>query len=240
MSFSELRVAVAAANVRIDEAGLVLLAFGNASGVDPDRRVFAIKPSGVPCAQITPDDVVIVSIDDGRVVEGDLRPSSDTPTHLELYRRLPGIGGIVHTHSAAATAWAQARRPIPCFGTTHADTFDGPVPVTRDMTASEIGGEYETNTGVVIASWFEEQGLDPRRSPGVLVASHGPFAWGPSVDDAVATAIALEAIAAMALSTIFIAPDASPISEALARRHHERKHGARAYYGQPATVPRAG
>lgn len=238
MPFAELRTAVAAASVEIDRAGLVLLSFGNASGVHRESGVVAIKPSGVPCAEMTADDVVIVSLADGRAVEGDLRPSSDTPTHLELYRRFPEIGAIVHTHSSAATAWAQARRPIPCFGTTHADIFGGSVPVTRDMTAQEIGGDYEANTGSVIAAWFDEYGIDPRRIPGVLVASHGPFTWGRTPGEAAETAIGLEAIAARALDTLRIAPDAPPISAALLQRHHQRKHGARAYYGQPSGVSR--
>jgi L-ribulose-5-phosphate 4-epimerase len=237
--FLEIRAAVAVATVEIDRAGLVLLSFGNASSVDRAAGVFAIKPSGVPCAETRPDDVVVVSLVDGRVVEGSLRPSSDMPTHLELYRRFPAIGGIVHTHSSAATAWAQARRPIPCLGTTHADFFDGPVPVTRDMTADEIGGDYEANTGSVIVGWFDENGLDPAALPGVLVASHGPFTWGASVADAVEAAIGLEAIAARALDTLRIAPDAAPISAALLRRHHDRKHGPRAYYGQASSGPRA-
>jgi len=212
VSLPEIREAAAAATVRIDRAGLVLLSFGNASAVDRHAGVFAIKPSGVPCAETRPEDVVIVSLTDGRVVDGDLRPSSDTPTHLELYRRFPGIGAIVHTHSASATAWAQARRAIPCLGTTHADYFDGPIPVTRDMTPEEIGADYEANTGSVIVSWFAEQGLDPTALPGVLVASHGPFTWGRSLPDAVEAAIALEAIAARALDTLRIVPDALPIS----------------------------
>jgi len=240
LSHREIRAAAASATVEIDRAGLVLLSFGNASVVDRDAGVVAIKPSGVPCAETRPSDVVIVSLEDGRVVEGDMRPSSDTPTHLELYRRFPAIGGIVHTHSAAASAWAQARRAIPCLGTTHADYFDGPVPVTRDMTPEEIGGDYEANTGSVILEWFAERELDPAALPGVLVASHGPFTWGRTLPEAVEAAIALEAIAARALDTLRIAPDAAPISTALLRRHHDRKHGPRAYYGQPSHPPRIG
>ena len=232
VSLIEARVAVATACVDIDRAGLVLLAFGNTSMVLRDLGVVAIKPSGIPCAAMTPDDVVVVSLEDGRVLEGPLRPSSDTPTHLELYRAFPTIRAIIHTHSAAATAWAQARRPIPCLGTTHADFFDGPVPVTRDMTAEEIRGDYEANTGSVVTGWFSAQHLDPDRLPGVLVASHGPFTWGRTMADAVAVAIGLESIAAIALNVLRINPEALTISEALRGRHFGRKHGAQAYYGQ--------
>ena len=240
MDLAELREQVCEANLGLVRAGLVTLSFGNASGVDRDTGALVIKPSGVAYDRLRPSEMVVVNLADGAVREGTYRPSSDTPTHLALYRRYPSIGGIVHTHSAAASAWAQARRAIPCLGTTHADYFDGPVPVTRDMTPEEIGGDYEANTGSVIVEWFAEQGLDPAAIPGVLVASHGPFTWGRTLPEAVEAAIALEAIAARALDTLRIAPDAAPISTALLRRHHDRKHGPRAYYGQPSHPPRIG
>ena len=227
-----LREAVWRANQAIVEAGLVTLSFGNASGVDRDRGVMVIKPSGVPYAELRPEDMVVVALDDGRVVEGDLRPSSDTPTHLELYRRWPGVGGIVHTHSTAATAWAQARRSIPPFGTTHADHFHGPIPVTRMLTEAEVAGDYEAVTGSVIVETLETGGFDPLEMPAVLVASHGPFAWGPDPASAVDNAIALEAVAAMASRTLELDPDARPMADYLLERHYRRKHGAGAYYGQ--------
>ncbi len=235
MPFSELRAAVAEANVEIFGAGLVVLAFGNASAVDRAAGVMAIKPSGMPYLELTDDDIVVVALDDGRVVEGTRRPSSDTPTHLDLYRRFPDVGGVVHTHSPFATAWAQARRAIPPLGTTHADHFHGPVPVTRPLSPSEITGDYEANTGLVIGECFEVQRLAALHHPGVLVASHGPFTWGVTVGEAVTNAIALEAIAAMALRTLELAPDTPSIGADLLDRHFERKHGATAYYGQPAT-----
>ena len=239
MRWSELCAEVVQANRRLEEAGLVVLSFGNASAVDRTAGVFAIKPSGVPYAQLTPEDIVVVAIEDGRVVQGTLRPSSDTPTHRVLYQRYPALGGMVHTHSPFATAWAQARREIPCFGTTHADSFHGPVPVTRPLSAAEIEGEYEHNTGLVIVERLEAEALDPLHVPGVLVASHGPFTWGQTGADAVTTAIALEAIAAMALRTLAIAPGTPSVEEALRERHFTRKHGPRAYYGQPAAAEHA-
>lgn len=238
MSTTELRAQVSEANRAIARAGLVTLSFGNASGIDRETGVMAIKPSGLACAEIRPEDVVLVSLEDGRVVDGSLRPSSDTPTHLELYRRFPSIGGVIHTHSPFAAAWAQAEMPIPCFGTTHADHFHGPVPVTRRLTAAEIDGEYERETGVVIAETLAALGLDPLEAPGALVASHGPFTWGHDAADAAVNAIALEAIAAMALRTIQLRADAATILPALAERHYLRKHGPKAYYGQPGEAGR--
>lgn len=235
MDREELQRRAVAANVAIERAGLIVLSWGNASVVDRDAGLFAIKPSGVPYADLDPSDIVLVSLEDGRVLDGARRPSSDTPTHLVLYRRYPSLGGIVHTHSPEATAWAQARRAIPCLGTTHADVFDGPVPVTRALTAEEIGRDYERETGQVIVEHLDEAGLDPLHVPGVLVAAHGPFTWGPTVEDAVSTAVALEAIAAMARRTLAIAPDAVPVEPALRDKHFGRKHGPRAYYGQPGT-----
>jgi L-ribulose-5-phosphate 4-epimerase len=236
----ELRARAVAANVALDRASLIVLSWGNASLVDRADGLFAIKPSGVPYADLVPSDIVLVSLEDGRVVEGMRRPSSDTPTHLALYRRYPSLGGVVHTHSPEATAWAQARRPIPCLGTTHADVFDGAVPVTRQLTAEEVGRDYEGETGQVIIEHLDAAGIDPLHVPGVLVAAHGPFTWGRTVEDAVSTAIALEAIAGMARRTLAIGPDASPVEPFLREKHFGRKHGPRAYYGQPAPETRTG
>ena len=226
--------AVCQANQALVRAGLVTLSFGNASGVDRGRGVMFIKPSGVAYDDLRPGHIVAVSLDDGRVVEGDLRPSSDAPTHLALYRRFPEIGGVVHTHSTAATSWAQAGRPIPPFGTTHADHFHGAVPVTRRLRDEEVAGDYEAQTGAVIVEALEAAGLDAVEMPAVLVASHGPFTWGPDAAAAVDNAIALEAVAAMAIRTLALDPDAPPMSQALLERHYRRKHGATAYYGQPS------
>jgi L-ribulose-5-phosphate 4-epimerase len=233
MSLQTLREQVAEANRGLASAGLVTMAFGNASGVDRDRGVFLIKPSGIPCDRIRPEDVVVVALEDGAVVDSALRPSSDTPTHRALYRRFPTVGGIVHTHSPYATAWAQAGRSIPCLGTTHADHFAGSVPVTRPLRPEEIQGDYEAQTGEVIVETFGRLDADPLGMPGVLVASHGPFTWGPDPAAAVANATALETVAMMASQTLALAPDAGPIDDALATRHFSRKHGPDAYYGQP-------
>jgi len=230
--WADIREATTAATHAIAEAGLVLLAFGNASAVDRARGVFAIKPSGIPCESVRPDQMVIVSIDDGRIVEGDLRPSSDEPTHRLLYQAFPGIGGVVHTHSMYASAWAQAGRAVPCLGTTHADHFRGAVPVTRALTAAEIAERYEWNTGVAITELYGAGGLDPADAPGVLVRSHGPFVWGVSAAEAAHHAEAVEAIARMALQTLSIDPATPPISDALLGRHFDRKHGVTATYGQ--------
>ena len=231
--FTDLRRDVATANNDVAAAGLVLHAFGNASEVDRDAGVFAIKPSGIPCRQVTPDDIVVVALDDGAVVWGERRPSADTPTHHALYNGFTGVGGIVHTHSLFATAWAQARLPIPCLGTTHADHFHGPVPVTRPLTSEEIRGEYEVNTGSVIVERYIAEELDPLGVPGALVASHGPFAWGNDASAAVETASAMELIAQLAAHTLAIAPDQPQIEIHLLDRHFSRKHGPLAYYGQP-------
>jgi len=232
-SFADLRQAVALANNEVAGAALVMHAFGNASEVDRDAGVFAIKPSGIGCGDVTTDDIVVVALDDGSVVWGDNRPSADTPTHRILYNGLEKVGGVVHTHSLFATAWAQARRPIPCLGTTHADHFRGPVPVTRPLTDDEIDGDYEENTGSVIVEMYSADGLDAMDAPGALVASHGPFAWGEDASAAVEMAAALELIAQLAAHTLAIAPDRPPIETALLRRHFSRKHGPFAYYGQP-------
>jgi L-ribulose-5-phosphate 4-epimerase len=229
---SKLREDVCRANLALVRDGLVTLSFGNASGVDRAAGVFVIKPSGVPYDELQPDHLVVVALADGRVVEGDLRPSSDTPTHLRLYQAFPEIGGIVHTHSRAATAWAQAGRPIPALGTTHADHFFGPVPVTRQMTSAEVGGAYEAETGNVIVETLDRIGLTAVEMPGVLVASHGPFVWGPSAEEAAENATALEAVAAMAIETLALRPEVEPMSDYLLQRHFRRKHGPGAYYGQ--------
>jgi L-ribulose-5-phosphate 4-epimerase len=227
-----LKAAVWRANVDLVESGLVVLTWGNVSGVDRAAGVMAIKPSGVSYAEMQPDDMVVVSLDTGEAVEGTLRPSSDTPTHLHLYRELDAIGGVAHTHSSHAVSWAQAERDVPCLGTTHADHFYGPIPVTRRLRDEEIHGAYEHETGVVIVECLRTRGIDPVAMPGVLVAGHGPFAWGASARQAVENAIALEATARMALDTLRINPDAAGIGQALLDKHHERKHGAGAYYGQ--------
>jgi L-ribulose-5-phosphate 4-epimerase len=226
-----LREQVSRAHHRLAASGLVTLSFGNASGLDQASGTVVIKPSGIACDALQPDDLVVVALD-GTVLEGTLRPSSDTPTHLELYRRFPWIGGVVHTHSRNATAWAQAGRDIPCLGTTHADHFRGSVPASRRMTDAEIGGAYEEETGRLIADTIEERVGDASRMPAILVRSHGPFTWGPDADGAVDNAIALEEVAAMALATLTLAAGVGEVSEALLRRHFDRKHGPGAYYGQ--------
>jgi len=230
---AQLREEVAQANRDLVGAGLVTLSFGNASGVDRDARIMVIKPSGIPCDRVLPKDLVAVSLDDGSVVAGTLRPSSDTPTHLRLYQAFDSIGGVVHTHSTYASAWAQAGRDIPCLGTTHADHFRGAVPVSRALSDAEIEGAYEAETGNVLIETISGRGLDPLSMPAVLVRSHGPFTWGRSAADAVVIAIALEAVAAMAERTLRLDPTASPVPESLLRRHFDRKHGDSAYYGQP-------
>ena len=230
-----LRETVWRANQDLVEAGLVSGAFGNASGIDRDHGIILIKPSGVPYAELRPEHLVAVAIDDGRVVDGNLRPSSDTPTHLTLYRRFAGIGGVVHTHSPEATAWAQACRPIPPFGTTHADHFRGAVPVTRQLQDAEVAGEYEHETGIVIVETLAQAGLDPADMPAVLVAWHGPFTWGPDASAAADNAVALELVAGMARRTLTLDPDAQPMPASLLERHFQRKHGSTAYYGQRPT-----
>ncbi len=231
-SFPELRQQVLEANLALVKSGLVTLSFGNASGVDRAADVLIIKPSGVPYDQLGADDLVVVSLMDGSVVEGELRPSSDTPTHLHLYRAFPAIGGVVHTHSRWATSWAQSSRAIPPFGTTHADHFHGAVPVTRPLTREEVGGAYEAETGRVIADTVADLGLSAVEMPGILVASHGPFTWGHDAGDAVANAVALEAVAAMASETLKLNPSTPPVPEYLLEKHYLRKHGPNAYYGQ--------
>jgi L-ribulose-5-phosphate 4-epimerase len=226
----ELKDRVCQANLRLAAEGLVMQTWGNVSGVDRKGGFVVIKPSGVSYDEMTPECMVVVSLETGEVVEGDLNPSSDTPTHRELYRAFEGVGGIVHAHSLYATAWAQAQREIPCFGTTHADFCHGPVPCTRPLKPDEIAGDYETNTGKVIVERFAS--LDPKSIPAVLVAEHGPFAWGAGPDRAVTAAVTLEQVARIASETLRIDPSAGPISPELLNKHFLRKHGPDAYYGQ--------
>lgn len=227
--YDELRKAVCDANLELPKQELVICSWGNVSGIDRAGGVIAIKPSGVDYDELTPDKIVLLDLD-GNIVEGTLKPSSDTPTHLELYRNFGTIGGICHAHSPDATMWAQACREIPCFGTTHADYFYGAVPVTDVMTKEQIQSDYELNTGKVIVSRFS--GMDPKNMPAVLVANHGPFTWGESPAAAVEATVVLEQIAAMALGTITINPNQNSIDKALLDKHYLRKHGKNAYYGQ--------
>jgi L-ribulose-5-phosphate 4-epimerase len=229
----ELRERVVAANLALVEAGLVVLTFGNASAADREAGVMAIKPSGVAYDSLRPEDVPLVDLASGAIVSGKRRPSSDTPTHLALYRAFTDVGGVVHTHSPFATAWAQAQRELLCLGTTHADHFHGPVPVTRQLTAAEIESDYEERTGAVIVEAFAERGLDPLELPAALVASHGPFVWGAEVEGAVENAVALEAVAASAYRSLQLAAGLEGIPAELLEKHFSRKHGAAAYYGQP-------
>jgi L-ribulose-5-phosphate 4-epimerase len=216
-------------NVKLYRSNLVIDSFGNVSG--RDKKTLLIKPSGVDLENSTSNDIVTVHIKDGKYA-GDLKPSSDTPTHLELYRAFPDVGGIAHTHSPYATAWAQAGKSIPCLGTTHADYWNGDVPITRDLTKDEIYGEYEKETGNVIIEKIKDLNIDPLNCPGILVRNHGPFTWGATVEDAVKHAELLEYIARLALLSISINPDSKPISQPLHNKHFSRKHGPDAYYGQ--------
>ena len=221
---------VCRANLDLVQAGLVVETWGNASGIDRQRGLVVIKPSGVPYEVMTPRHMVVVSLESGKVVEGRFKPSSDTPTHLVLYRAFAGIGAVVHTHSLYATAWAQAKKDLPSYGTTQADYCYGDVPCTRLLTTAEIRSDYEVNTGHVIVERFRK--LDPLQHPAVLVASHGPFAWGKSVTDAVHNAIVLEFLARLASETLRLNPKLKPMQPALLDKHFLRKHGPRAYYGQ--------
>lgn len=232
MAYEKLKQQVLEANLALVEAGLVVLTWGNASGVDRDAGIMAIKPSGVAYKKLTAADIIVLSIKSGEILDGGGRPSSDTPTHLHLYREFTSVNGVVHTHSLSATAFAQAMRPIPCFGTTHADNFYGEIPVTREMRADEVEHDYELNTGRVIVERFREGGLDPAQIPGVLLASHAPFAWGATPEKAVENAIVLEFTAQMALAGLSLAPNLKPIPQYLLDKHFLRKHGPKAYYGQ--------
>jgi len=225
----ELRKAVCDANIELQKQNLVIYSFGNVSAIDRVTGAVAIKPSGVPYDQLSPDRMVILDLD-GNIIEGALKPSSDTPTHLELYRNFEAIGGICHTHCLCATMWAQACKEIPCLGTTGADYFYGSIPLTEVMTEDEIQRDYELNTGKVIVRRFA--GMDPMKMPAVLVANHGPFTWGKNPTEAVESMVMLEQVAKMALGTIMINPKKRPISRALMDKHYLRKHGKNAYYGQ--------
>jgi L-ribulose-5-phosphate 4-epimerase len=231
MLAGDLRNRVYDANMRLADSGLVMGTFGNVSGVDREAGLFAIKPSGVPYDELTPEHMVPVSLESGEVLQGDLRPSSDTPTHLELYRAFP-CGGVAHTHSEHATALAQACLPVRCMGTTHSDYFRGDVPVTRSLTEEEVRGEYERNTGLVIVETFEPRGISPVEVTAVLVAHHGPFTWGVDAPQAVERSAVLELLARMECLVLGLAPDALRPADYLVNRHFDRKHGGGAYYGQ--------
>ena len=233
MLLQTLREEVLEANLELVRRGLVIFTFGNASGFDRSSGLVVIKPSGIPYETLTPEQLVISDLD-GKLIDANLRPSSDLPTHLALYRAFDGVNGVVHTHSRYATAWAQANREIPCFGTTHADYLHGCLPVTRLITPQEIQSEYEWNTGQVIVERF--RGLDPLATPAVLVAGHAPFCWGPSVTEAAHTAAIVEEIAHMAFLTITINAESTAISNALHDKHFLRKHGPGAYYGQKTSA----
>ncbi|MCI8464931.1 MAG: L-ribulose-5-phosphate 4-epimerase [Lachnospiraceae bacterium] len=217
------------ANMELPEFGLVVYTWGNVSAIDRESGLVVIKPSGVDYATMKPEDMVVVDLE-GNVVEGKLRPSSDTPTHLELYKAFSGVGGIVHTHSAWATSWAQAGRGIPCYGTTHADYFYGEIPCARVLTGEEVESAYEKHTGTVIIEAFKDR--DPMATPGVLCTSHGPFTWGKDAAEAVHNAVVLEEVAKMATRTEMLNPKASPAIQYVQDKHYFRKHGANAYYGQ--------
>jgi L-ribulose-5-phosphate 4-epimerase len=226
----QLKKVVCRANLELVREGLVIQTWGNASGIDRKRGLVVIKPSGVPYAGMKPEHMVVIALASGRVVEGKLKPSSDTPTHLVLYRAFTSIGGIVHTHSLYATAWAQAGRPIPAYGTTQADYWHGEAPCTRLLTAREIKAAYEENTGRVIVERFKR--LDPLAHPAVLVASHGPFTWGRDVAEAVHNAVVLEYVARLASETLRLNPRVKSMQPVLLDKHFLRKHGRAAYYGQ--------
>ena len=229
MELAQLKEAVLCANLDLPKHGLVTFTWGNVSGIDRERGLVVIKPSGVSYEKMVVGDLVVLDLD-GNTVEGSLRPSSDTPTHMALYRQYAAIGGIVHTHSTHATAWAQAGRAIPAFGTTHADYFHGPVPCSRPLTKAEVDSEYEANTGKVIIETIGA--ANPMEIPGIIVSEHAPFTWGKDAHDAVHNAVVLEEVARMALYTLQISPNRSGVSDYLLDKHYLRKHGANAYYGQ--------
>lgn len=230
----KLKQQVCQANLDLVQAGLVIQTWGNVSGIDRYKGLVVIKPSGVRYDQMEPRHMVVVELESGRVAQGQLQPSSDTATHLMLYRAFPAVGGVVHTHSLCATAWAQTCRPVPALGTTHADYFHGPVPCTRLLKPREIESDYEANTGKVIVQTFA--GRDPLACPAVLVASHGPFAWGKSVEEAVHNAVVLEHVVRLAAETFRFFPSSKPMQRKLLNKHFFRKHGPGAYYGQPLTA----
>ena len=227
----ELKKEVYEANMLLPHYGLVTFTWGNVSGIDREKGLFVIKPSGVDYEKLTPEDMVVVDLN-GNKIEGDLNPSSDTATHVVLYNRFPKIGGVVHTHSPWATSWAQAGRGIPCYGTTHADYLYGEVPCVRNLTKEEIDEAYEKNTGVLIADEFEARGKDYIATPAVLCKNHGPFTWGKDANEAVHNAVVLEEVAKMACRCELINPENKPAPQELQDKHYYRKHGANAYYGQ--------
>ena len=227
----ELKERVYKANMMLPKYNLVTFTWGNASEIDREKGIFAIKPSGVDYDKLTPDDMVIMDLE-GNKVEGRYNPSSDTPTHLEIYRAFMTVGGVVHTHSSYATSWAQSGRSIPCYGTTHADYFYGEIPCLRCLTKEEIDKAYETNTGLLITGEFKSRGLDPEAVPGVLCKNHGPFTWGKDANEAVHNAAVLEEVAKMAYRCELINPIVKPAPQELQDKHYFRKHGADAYYGQ--------
>jgi len=230
--YTELKQKVYQANMLLPQYNLVKFTWGNVSQVDREKGVVAIKPSGVEYSKLTPDDMVVVDLLTGKTVEGKLNPSSDTATHLEIYRKFKDVGGIVHTHSQWATIFAQMHHDIPALGTTHADYFYGSVPATRPMTKEEIAGEYELNTGKVIVETFEERDISPKDIPAVLVHSHGPFSWGKDAAQAVHNAVVLEEVAFMAWHTMMLNKDVATMDQNLLDKHYLRKHGANSYYGQ--------
>lgn len=227
----ELKKEVYEANMMLPKYGLVTFTWGNVSGIDREKGLFVIKPSGVDYDKLSPEDMVVMDLQGNRV-EGRLNPSSDTPTHLILYQRFPNIGGVVHTHSSWATSWAQAGRGIPCYGTTHADYLYGEIPCVRNLSKAEIADAYEKNTGVLIADEFEQKGLDCEAVPAVLCKNHGPFAWGKDANEAVHHAVVLEEVAKMAARCELINPKNQPAPQELQDKHYYRKHGKDAYYGQ--------
>lgn len=227
----ELKERVLKANLLLPELDLVKFTWGNVSEIDREKGIIAIKPSGVDYENLTADDIVLVDLD-GNIIEGKLRPSSDTATHIELYKAFSDIGGVVHTHSEWAVSWAQSGRGIPCYGTTHADCFYGEIPCTREMTDEEIESAYEKNTGIVIAETFMKRNIDPMAVPGVLCVNHGPFSWGKNGHDAVHNAAVLETVAEMATKTELLNPSVKPVKQAILDKHYFRKHGKNAYYGQ--------
>ncbi|MBP1969302.1 L-ribulose-5-phosphate 4-epimerase [Virgibacillus natechei] len=227
----DLKQKVLEANLALPKHHLVTFTWGNVSGVSRSDNLIVIKPSGVSYDALKKEDMVVVDFD-GNTVEGNLNPSSDTPTHIVLYKKFPEIGGVVHTHAPGATSWAQAGKGIPSLGTTHADYFYGTVPCTREMTEAEINGAYELETGNVIAETFQDRDLDPNHIPGVLVHSHAPFTWGKDPNEAVHNAVVLEEIAKMGLQTYQLNPNISAMDQVLLDKHYLRKHGSKAYYGQ--------
>ena len=227
----KLKEQVYLANMELPKRGLVTYTWGNVSGIDREKGLFVIKPSGVDYDLLKPDDMVVMDLQ-GNKVEGDLNPSSDTKTHLVLYNAFPGIGGIVHTHSPYAVAWAQAGEDLPCYGTTHADYFYGSVPCARHLTQEEQDEDYERNTGITIVETFRERGIDPKAVPAVLCYSHGPFTWGKDADQAVYHSVVLEECAKMGIFTRVLNPHAAPAPQRMLDKHYLRKHGPNAYYGQ--------